>query len=622
MKDSFSINVSKLQKPTALAFDARPAAVKAWVEGLPMGHIGEATRQIYSALRETNGLELSSEHRFTLLEAVWGPVGAIVPALQRHYASHHFPIPEKGLKIAELSTDLQTEMVIGYRLALASATSGGLFARRAQKRLKTACLQRMLQLLRGVLFNYLVLNVPYPLGLWRELHRVYVDAGKAGWLKEAVVEPNSGRKVTLEQEYKHALLLALLATYLLKPEQGRLVADSLDFWASEASLVDASTAHKPDVAFCVALNMDVPPLGDNQRCEQLRQAGARCLWLDTTRVRNRIADYRKRVQGGSVTLPSGQTLTADSLEVLLGCWGEAPNRMEERHAADYEVEAAIGLSAIHHIMAPPAPEAADGGTTPKPETREPGVTESGGLALSDEMGIEKHDVQLRPGELTASSEENDSPWGFVFDQAYERKSWAEVVPHKAYSAVHGHVLDRSEHGYRICLPIDSIEQIRVGDLVGVRDGTACWRAGSIRWLRQVDNDQIQLGLQIHITEAAPVGLVVQARGSESKPIDSLLGLAGGGPVLVIPSLPGTENKSLAVTDGEVKARIQLGERIAGSSTFEAHGFVINRADYVEGGPERSGLLRQLAEPHLPKKRLKEENPPASDDQYGSLWSTL
>ena len=52
------------------AFDIHPAAVKTWIENLPLGSTGETSKQIYCALKQINQQNNRLIHHLEYLEAI------------------------------------------------------------------------------------------------------------------------------------------------------------------------------------------------------------------------------------------------------------------------------------------------------------------------------------------------------------------------------------------------------------------------------------------------------------------------------------------------------------------------------------------------------------------------
>jgi|GEM_PF-1113390 len=625
MKRILSLKPPVQEKPTTLSFDVRPTAVDAWVGSLPMGHVGEATRQVFSALRETNALEIEGKLRFGLLEAVAPSVESITGALRRHFDHNQFPLPLKSLQVAKLSSELLQEMAIAYRMVLDSDISASWFTRRNQRKTWMVANHRLLHFLGELLWNFRLLNTPAPKGAWHEVHRTYEHAHHNGWHQEPVQRASDESwHDTIEELYKETLLLQLIPIQHLRKPQMLELRRSIKYWADLVNLLDDNGA-PTQAAFCIFPESDNAALPENEASRKLRGKGMRRRLIENGALGQELARHLNVAvkAHGKAELAHGIIMSEDTLHELLLAWIEPPMRCEPRQPMPTSgVELSLGLTALHDILAgwggEKEPEEETSPALEQPPTAETGFEMS--LPLS-EKDVEKPKLELGTGGAFVShTEEEQDAWGHVYPSAdtHTKKAWVDNVQQREYRPFAGAIIDHSQHGFRVSVPTEEVERIRVGEVIGVHTEEQ-WVAGSVRWIRHVQDNELQLGIRRHIEDTIPIELYVSVdQDKESAPLRCLLGTQEDGSVVVfLPTLPGLREKRLVAHYDGKNIDVALKKKVAASPAFEA--FVAQFKGYAT--PSMPPLLRAHL-PDAPEQAGKANKSTPLDDEFSSIWSTL
>ena len=242
---------------TSAQFDSRPHAVDAWLDNLPIAHIGETARQLYMAMRDANQRDdIPVKHHFHLLEGIAEPLNLILPELRRHYIGKPLPLSSKRRKVADLYTQLLRQSILGYQQVIAHAIELNRFG---WKKVVTTAVHRIFHYSSLMLCNYRLLYLPYQKGQWQQLYWLYLLVEKYRLLDSKVASlDGQARKSTLRTEFKKLLLHALLSPNLFKVAELQQVIDNMDVWI-EHILLQKMLTSDPDQVYAFALDTDLPP---------------------------------------------------------------------------------------------------------------------------------------------------------------------------------------------------------------------------------------------------------------------------------------------------------------------------------------------------------------------------
>jgi cyclic-di-GMP-binding protein len=92
--------------------------VMKWRASLPMANTGAAAKEVFFALSELIQSPMNYEKRFQLIELFRPPLQWICQVLRKHYINNSKPLTEQQIRIANLGQNLQTHMVLGYKLVI------------------------------------------------------------------------------------------------------------------------------------------------------------------------------------------------------------------------------------------------------------------------------------------------------------------------------------------------------------------------------------------------------------------------------------------------------------------------------------------------------------------------
>ncbi len=531
---------------TQSADDPLPAAdaIPAWIDALPMAHTGELGRLLFSTLNALREVDLKEEYRVELLRALRPALTVVQENLRLRFQRQPMPLPQKSIKVFHLSTALfLAEAQAWLRVLDAPEQKGWLFNNR-KRALDSRALaaQRSLRALGEILDNYRHLHLSDPRGLWRLLHSTLRAADELG-IATRKLEEISGDTHSPLNVYSRQILLSQLPYQQLSNQHMRLLDERIADWASYVQL-ESGEGFNDQGGLYIYLDSDLPPIPPGSYYQRVDEQQARA-----DRHFLNLGELLERLEHGEPQLDD------ELRECLLERW-RADQGRDERYGDKGEYTLHYGMSAIYRFLKSREEEhQQETGESEEPNTETPTVSDN-------DFAIEG----LIP-DMHEERMENADVWDKVYITT-ESSHWSEkFASGDAMPPQHSELLNRSRGG--ICVSIDSGRHscFRCGELVAVEDGHEM-RLGALRWLRGVEETRVEFGIQWLADAPQPVFLHIGAEDGPLQP--ALLAHDGSYGLLLVPRLPGLENRELWLEfDGQLR-RVNTRETHTGSNYFLAY----------------------------------------------------
>jgi len=97
--------------------DAR--TLRAWIEQLPMANFQVASRRLLEGLQALNRSRSDGARRLEALEMLRGAVAQLAIVTDKQIVGASFPLPAQKAELGGLALNFQSELALGYRMALA-----------------------------------------------------------------------------------------------------------------------------------------------------------------------------------------------------------------------------------------------------------------------------------------------------------------------------------------------------------------------------------------------------------------------------------------------------------------------------------------------------------------------
>jgi hypothetical protein len=498
-----NLSLPELNQAIRTEVATRPEEAKRWLASLPFLNVNETGRLIFSSLKDLNRLPLDDDQRLKLMELYRQPVSTISRELQKNYLGLSVPIPLKNRPIAEQVQQFQIEMAHGYlRIAQNAAQKPAL--NRADQQAVALAIQRGIRYLTELLAKSYEVYAPCPAGCWREIHQLFRCAERLAVTETEVPDPLNAavKHSSVAHVYKQALLLAFSNPYRLPPRMLGKVLHYLDHWAGYAKITQPGQELQRNCQFLINLQEDRAGFSDIEGIVISHHAPYRLLTThDLTRV----------LHSQYTTLRDGKTPPSEGLEpnffgpesidmlrCLIDAWGIKPRRVFTRitrHDAQFEV--AMGVDSGNFFV--------NGQQEFQPSTTEVGPPRKRNTIAAS-----------RP-------------------QAQEKSQPARTL-------TNWRLVDESASGIALRKSTGGADQVRVGELVALRQtgktANGNWNLAVVRWIKNTENDEIEMGIQRLAPQAEPRAI----RTDALRDIDS--GLI---PALFLPGLDSMKQPATLVT---------------------------------------------------------------------------
>jgi hypothetical protein len=451
-----------------------------WITALPAGNIGETARLVYGALHEVNRLDITWKERQRFLEQLREPISYVQEALVKRYTRMSFPLQPKAQRISGLAQTLYLEMALGYKTAIEDML-GNSFLTRDNKAL-TELIHRAIRYLSHAILTSYQTYAPHPPNTWFELHMLYLHAEYKQLHRTPVMDTENRMlpESSIARAYKQILLLALASPYRLRHGEAESIYNVLARWAGHAQIIPYSDPSASEVLFVVHMDSDDAPdyqVFDTRDCDT-----ELCRLVDTRQLSHILSEelaYEEQQRDAG-------PLSVELLQRLINSWGVAPRRHFSRAERDMRLEVVVGTNMLHQAL---ARESGDESLYSKRAT-----FQSKSVAGVNQPTTE--DIW----DIFASHEISKGYATYEKQQQSAQQKAAPNLPIRNWS-----IRNESAGGYRLAIEDDQDAKVQVGELLGLRSQSGMhWEVGAVRWIRQISDGSMEIGVQVLAPEARPV----------------------------------------------------------------------------------------------------------------------
>lgn len=514
----------KRERPGRDAFPSTAKAVKQWIEALPLANSGATARLLYNGLKELNQLEVDPAQRVEILEQMRHPVAVVITSMERHVLGQPLPLPLQKRQIGAVMRDFHRELAVGYATSVYDycAPKGSVPFLRGRS--------AALALVRGLTHCSQTLSKCYiaysevPQGVWGLLHRLAGFAYEAQ-LQDKAITDHQIPSITLTPEsvYLQTLLTFIGNPYRLTQKEIVDLEAAAKVWASQCRVDLSGTTG----SFVIDPDSDAPPMSPRA------EVHGRYWRLDSSGLVQGLRNAMRMLPtaGAPVAvrgrLGHGPEIAGDVAEKLIVAWSFSGERGHPRLPADHNMQACIGLHAVHYLAA------------------------------------ERRDFNEFVGELSG---------GISLSDRERSAAWAQAnAENAAPNVLKVRVIDQSLGGYRLVWENADGLKAKVGELIALSapaedDEEPDWMVGVLRWLKGGANDSLEAGVQLlsRRVEAVAVratgeaqtsrvilrGLLLAPLAIEGDPqptllAPSILDTTGGLELLRLPDPDGLEERNLS-----------------------------------------------------------------------------
>ncbi len=465
-------------------FELNKDSAERWLRSLPSANLGETTRQLYMALVEFNKVKCNPKDRLQILEQLRHHVHVSNRGLEKHFLNQPVILPEKSRKVAQLADTLNKQMAIGYTITANQFL--GMHRLRRPKDQLAAAFHRAITEHSLVLLRNFQLYRDEEAGFWKTIHELFYQALKHKIAREKVTDEIWGGS-TLEQCYLRPMLLFTARPHQLRQANQAEVFAHLSTWAQKASVRGDNLQ---DCVFLFNPTRDAPPT-----YRELCDDTAGWLGIDSRPLCKMLEDKMDVLSAGGKR--ERNDLSLSLLSHLHTSWSTMLQRNSVRIEREDDLLLSLGLFSTHFFVA---------GNQPFSEfMRREVKRDPNEIDITKEYGVRKRFDPNRDAWGEANLRDAADKDGAISHREvqsidYEATEAGAPGPSgttQNYRYYRAQMVNASEKGYCIKWPANEAVKLHTGDVVGMREeAELTWSVGVIRWVKQVDKDENQLGLEV------------------------------------------------------------------------------------------------------------------------------
>ena len=509
-------------------FEPDTEAASSWAQSLPLANGTAPARLLVQALNDLNRTPLSPQLRDNIMEVLRPKIDDAQANLSKRFLNQPLVMPEASQTAAELSDRLLTLSTTAFTIIAIETIQKHKTVHDTHPARRTcqAIQQALIFAGRKVLQRF-QLHRSIDVHGWETLHQLYALALNQRLADLPVPKSLSGGD-TITATYLQAIMISCCNPNQLL--QGELTAlhRGLQQWSK---LIKLDPHKNENSLFIVNLDSDHPPL---YSAFYRKPPGPQCRLIDCTLLMEQLEILKKETGTHGITFDESIHASVSLLDHLILSLCSVSPRNFKRSASSNPLWLCLGLSSTHYHVA--------------------------GKRLFEDL---LDDDDRQQGSHAA---------GDPFPPS-------NLTPDERYPIFKAQLADTSPGGYCVEWPTDSRYDIRVGEVVGLKEDTGKkeWLIAVIRWLRRIDNTKTLIGVELLNPRAVAYGASIQHKtGEKTAPIRVLLlpevTLVGQPNTLITPRIGFREGQKLTLGNGIESHDIKLLPSIDSRATFQQFQF--------------------------------------------------
>jgi hypothetical protein len=354
---ALNLNIPALKDNPIIIAETRPQKIRQSL----LDHIAknplDIASHLHSELEILNRQKISPSNRVQALDAYRPLLISTVLALAEDYSNAALPLHDKAKLAAAAAESLWLELGFGYKLVLLDLQNQ-LIKLGTDKSSANAIQRGMHAVAEHALTYYQTYCTP-PEHIWSDLHQLYYCAIKLGIQnvkvdeEKIVVGSTATIANTIENTYKHALLMSLADPQHLTQKNMRLAAEYLAFHVENAKISIVAPLEITTSCFIVNLSSNKPPIpysklktAPNPDSDILLQTLDLVIAIhqDLGTLQN-----NQLPKDGGIPAKANRDEYIDLLTYLIKHWGVTQKRIFNRTKSEGEIEVVSGIPAIHYF---------------------------------------------------------------------------------------------------------------------------------------------------------------------------------------------------------------------------------------------------------------------------------
>jgi len=514
MKKNF-LNIPPRADAAPTVIDVREAALKRWIESLPLMDYSRSCDQITEALHDLNCHRVKLPQRIEAMTLLSSRVDKLHKMIPRNFESDTLPLSEKKLESILRPHKLLDECAIGHKIIISDLAADKKLLRKHKKALFFSIVKALHYMSLELIERYLIYRTPEE-GTWQDIHKLYGISEKMGVL-DIAISGNAAQgeaSTSINELYKKILLLSLADMSRLMAGEAETVYNQLAGWSKMTSLSNPDDSFRKGVV--VDLGIDAPANHVNSE-KPLKFLNGRI--FDLSRL---LSHMEREIEAlGEEGKKGSNMLGARARQAMYirlhFTWGTHCDRSEAREPIKTPIKLISGLHDCHRglsgddVFNPEYDELRfDPNWMNSDLDEKPGLPGEGsldGLSLvsEEETPWEKEQIAARAasnfsGNRVSRFDENgkNDAWEKIYsnqlaEEGRQKKAAAPLVVTECAqvdTSPGGMAIVCGKHQVGASLAVGKVVAITV---TGEEDN---WQTGVVRWLIMLPNDDIRFGVQI------------------------------------------------------------------------------------------------------------------------------
>lgn len=351
------------RSPTTNSFDIRQRNLESWITKLPIAHIGQTARLLFTAIRDMNELDIPSMDRFKAMEQLFPILVRVDGDISKRH-TESFPLSGKASVVANLLKEFKEAISTSYKIIIVDILHND---KTIDTTILVTAIHHSLWYLGQVLLDsYKIYNIP-PAMLWREMHWFYKFCEQNNLHQKVVITHNLPDDYiylipdTVEGVYKQVLLMSITNPYSLHHTETSKLYRKIGEWQKyctlwrtnkEADYFTESFNADGEGLFIIELESDNQPITCSEKI-YLDFSEKDCALIDTQNLHSIIDTYNIENKNTRISLKTIHDNLADNTirRLIVGCVKASDRAFLRRKTSDNDgIEMILGFSAVHAAL--------------------------------------------------------------------------------------------------------------------------------------------------------------------------------------------------------------------------------------------------------------------------------
>lgn len=351
-----TLNIPAIQEDNILLAETRPAKILVSLTEWQNKNPEDFASDLHDELYLLNRQNVSAANRLQALEAYLPYVNKCATSLAKAYCDSSLPLSEKAKASADQAESLWLELGYGYKLVLTDLKKQ--FIKFGSEKTSALATHRAIEAISNYKSVHHQTYVTPPSHIWSDLHHLYFYAVKLGYHKIEIEtqarRPDAKTLATIEDAYKHSLLMTLAMPEQLTQHEMLLIENYLTHHIRRTSITAASPQQSRAGVFIIELDSDKPPAVYSKQKDAIDPLSD--VLLQTLDMVAAMHEDLKSLQNhqlpknGSIPANSLRNEYIDLLTHLIKNWGLNPKRLFKRTQKNGHVELLTGLKSLHEML--------------------------------------------------------------------------------------------------------------------------------------------------------------------------------------------------------------------------------------------------------------------------------